>query len=68
MSGGKIITDPRAALLEVGKENTEMREELNGCYQELDRYRRALTTISTMPYSPAAEMATRALANRPLNG
>ena len=65
---GQVITNPSAALIEVGKQNTELHEELAGCYKELDRYRNALTTITKMPYEPAVRIATLALGGRSLNG
>jgi hypothetical protein len=64
---GQVITNPSAALLEVGAQNTELHAELADCYKELDRYRNALTTISKME-GPAAKIATLALGARSLNG
>jgi hypothetical protein len=61
------ISNPNEALLRVGKENTELHDELRVVYAQLDGYRVALTTISKMP-GPASEVALRALGNRPLNG
>jgi hypothetical protein len=68
MSIGKIIANPTEALIEVGKQNTELHTELAECYVELDRYRNALTTITKMPYEPAVTVATLALGGRSLNG
>lgn len=62
--GMKIITNPAVALLEVGKENSELHEEQARTWTELDLYRTALTTISTMPYEPARRVALAALAQQ----
>lgn len=59
------ITDPVKALVEVGKENTELHEEVRRLYSELDGYRNALTIISTMP-NDAAKIALLALQRRPI--
>jgi hypothetical protein len=63
---GKIITNPNEALVHVGKENTELHEEVQRLYIELDWYRTALTTISKMP-NAAADIAKLALQKRPFN-
>lgn len=60
----KVITNPAAALREVGKENSELHEEQARTWAELDLYRNALTAISTMPYEPAQRVALAALAQR----
>ncbi len=44
--GAIIIDDPSKALIAVGKENTELHEEMNRCHCELDIYRNALTVIA----------------------
>jgi hypothetical protein len=62
----KVVTNPVEALVEVGKENTELHDELHRVYREIDWYRLALTTISTMP-NPASVIATKALAHQPFN-
>jgi thioredoxin-like negative regulator of GroEL len=59
----KVVTDPVKALVDVGKENSELHEELARCYAELDLYRDTLTLISKMP-TPAAAVALRALAQK----
>lgn len=64
----KVITNPAAALLEVGKENSELHEEQARTWAELDRYRDALTAISKMTHCPsAAKVAVNALAGRRLS-
>jgi|HubBroStandDraft_3_1064219.scaffolds.fasta_scaffold78831_2 hypothetical protein len=62
------ITNPTEALVRVGKENTELHEELARVYADLDHFRNGLTLISGMPYEPAAKVANNALAKRPLDG
>jgi hypothetical protein len=62
------IVNPNEALVRVGKENTELHEELRAVYAELDHFRNGLTIIAGMPYEPAAKVANNALAKRPLNG
>jgi len=44
--GTIIINNPSKALLAVGKENTELHEEMDRCHRELDIYRQALTVIA----------------------
>ena len=44
--GTIIINDPSKALVAVGKENTELHEEMDRCHRELDIYRNALTVIA----------------------
>lgn len=58
------VTNPVEALVTVGKENSELHEELARVYSELDWYRNALTFISGMP-NEAAAIATKALQKRP---
>jgi hypothetical protein len=58
-----ILEDPIQALIAVGKENSELHEELARIYAEVDRYRNALMVIATIP-GPAMDVAKRALANR----
>ena len=67
MTDTKTITNPVEALVVVAKENSELHEELAAVYVQLESYRVALTTISTIP-GPASEVALRALGGRPLNG
>jgi hypothetical protein len=62
----KIEKNPVAALVDVGKENTELHEEVARLYREIDWYRTVLVTISTMP-NDAASIAKRGLAGRPIN-
>lgn len=57
-----VVTNPHEALLAVGKENSELHEELHRVYGELDRYRGALTKITEMQGNPAARIAMAALA------
>ena len=64
MSDAAIITDPVAALVRVGKENTELHEELARCYSELDRYRTAMTKLADAPGLPG-QIARAALAGKP---
>ena len=59
-----VIENPAEALVTVGKENSELHEELARVYSELDWYRNALTFISGMP-NKAAAIATSALQKRP---
>lgn len=63
--GRKVITDPVRALVEVGTENTQLHDELQRVYSELDHFRRALTIISDAP-GRAGQVARDALALRPL--
>ena len=58
-----VITNPVEALVAVGKENSEIHEELARVYSELDRYRNALTEITTAPGRPG-EIARKALAQK----
>lgn len=41
----KTVTNPVEALVHVGKENTELHEELAAVYHDLDLYRDALAAI-----------------------
>ena len=66
--GNAVLTDPVELLVAVGVENSQLHEELRQVYAELDRYRNALTIISRMQYAPAATVATRALAQKVING
>ena len=59
----KRVDNPVEALVAVGKENTELHEELARVYGELDLYRNALTEITEIP-GPAAAVALRALAQK----
>jgi len=68
MTDAKTITNPTEALVRVGKENSELHEELRNVYSELDHFRNALTLIAGMPYQPAVDVANNALAKKPLNG
>lgn len=60
------IDNPIEALVAVGKENSELHEELARVYTELDRYRDALTKISQSPGLPG-QVAKAALAQRSAN-
>lgn len=61
----KIIDNPVSALVQVGKENSELHEEQARTWAELDLYRDALTKISQMrDYPGAVVLATAALAQR----
>lgn len=62
-AGMDIITDPVKALVEIGKENSSLHEELARCYSELDRYRDALTEIAAAPGLPG-KIARKALGKR----
>lgn len=44
--GTIILNNPSKALIAVGKENTELHEEMDRCHRELDIYRNALTVIA----------------------
>jgi hypothetical protein len=64
----KTITDPVRALVEVGKENSQLHEEQARTWAELDHYRNALTAITTMKDCPTAvRVALNALAGRRLD-
>jgi len=56
------ITDPVQALVAVGKENSELHEELARIYAELDRYRSALQKVMSHPGEPG-RIARAALGN-----
>ncbi len=60
----KTITNPVVALQIASQENTELHQELDRVYRELDWYRRALEHIALMP-NEAAPVATLALQKRP---
>jgi hypothetical protein len=62
----KAIDNPVEALVAVGKENSELHEELARVYAEVDRYRVALQMIMLHPGDPGA-IARAALANRNAN-
>src|SRR6266446_4613029 len=49
--GTIILNDPSKALIAVGKENSELHEEMDRCHRELDIYREALTVVAYL--SPA---------------
>lgn len=59
----EVITDPVKALVHVGTENSQLHEELRVVYAELDRYRNALTKISSHPGEPG-KIARTALAGK----
>lgn len=63
-----VITNPVKALVDVGKENSHLHEELAKVYAELDLYRNALTTISTIPHEAASRIAKAALAQQRTTG
>lgn len=44
----KVVTDPVEALVHVGKENTDLHEELAAVYAEVDLYRDALMAIKAL--------------------
>jgi hypothetical protein len=44
--GTIILNNPSKALVAVGKENSELHEEMDRCHRELDIYREALTVIA----------------------
>jgi len=44
--GTIVLNNPSKALIAVGKENTELHDEMDRCYRELDVYRNALTVIA----------------------
>lgn len=65
MASSSIITDPVKAIVAVGKENSELHEELAVVYAELDLYRNTLTAISTVDGEPRSmKMALDALAQK----
>jgi thioredoxin-like negative regulator of GroEL len=73
MSNGKIIfDDPFAQVRVLGKENTELHQEIKRLQAEHDHFRRALTIISNMPGDASIEkaivMATHGLQLKPLLG
>ncbi len=59
----EIITNPYETLIEVGKENSELHEEVFRLQTEIDRYRTALQSLVGYP-GPASIVAQNALANR----
>ena len=60
----KTIENPIETLVVVGKENSELHEEVQRLFREVDWYRNALTTITAIP-GIASEVATKALQHRP---
>lgn len=64
----KAETNPVEILAMVGRENTELHEELRKVYSELDHYRNALALIRGMPFEVPAKVAGNALMLKPLNG
>jgi len=60
----KVITNPVEALVDIGKENSQLHEEVQALYREVDWYRRGLTYISEMP-NQAGPVATLVLQKRP---
>ena|SRR5258706_15005139 len=48
--GTIILNNPSKALIAVGKENTELHEEMDRCHRELDIYRNALTVIAYLSW------------------
>lgn len=56
----KVIANPSEALLAVGRENSQLHEELAACYAELDRMRNGLTAILSDPANAVA-YASKAL-------
>lgn len=67
MAPGKmqVIDNPVEALVAVGKENSDIHEELARVYAELDLYRNALTAISGITGEPhSKKFAQDALAQR----
>jgi conjugal transfer/entry exclusion protein len=44
--GTTIINNPSKALIAVGKENSELHEQIDQCWKELDVYRNALTVVA----------------------
>lgn len=60
----KVLENPVEALMLVGKENTELHEELATVQRQLDWFRRGLTYISQMP-NQAGPVATKVLQFRP---
>lgn len=56
----KILTNPTEALIVVGKENTELHEEVTLLQAYNDLYRNALTSIMKLG-GPAGSIATAAL-------
>lgn len=61
-----VVTNPVEALVEVGKENSQLHEELAKCYAELDKYRAALQKIVTHPGIPGT-IARKVLAQKATN-
>lgn len=71
MSGfAKVVTDPVEALVAVGKENTELHEELVVVYAEVDLYRDALAAIAQIDASDPADgfRSAQICANAALSG
>jgi hypothetical protein len=62
----KTLDNPVEALMAVGKENSELHEEVFRLQSEVDRYRNALFIIADHP-SEAGEIAKAALANKRVN-
>jgi hypothetical protein len=60
----EIITDPVQALFKVGKENSELHEELARVYSELTWYVRGLTYLAEMP-NEAGPVAQKVLRFQP---
>jgi hypothetical protein len=60
----QVLIDPIDSLVVVGKQNTQLHEELLKVYDELDRYRTALTVIADGCTADPARTAKAALANR----
>lgn len=61
-SGIILANNPIEQLMAVGKENTELHQEISRLYPEIDRYRRALTELSKYPDAYVQGMAKKALA------
>ena len=59
-----LVDNPVQALVAVGTENTQLHEELQRVYRELDWYRDALTYITAMP-NAASPVAVKALQRMP---
>ncbi len=79
--GTIILNNPSKALIAVGKENTELHEEMTRCHGELDVYRQALTVIAYLDpkmmmdsgtvetaFGKAQQLARAALAQISLGG
>ena len=65
MAATTIIDNPTEALVKVGKENTELHEELARVYSELDLYRNTLTAIVGVTGEPHSRgLAQNALAQK----